>query len=147
MAARGTTALKEFGKNHRGLAVVLLLATCLRVVLALRGGQFYFPDERRYGRSCMVLSYLASGNVVGVFDYCLKKADHTGWVLVGTPAAAIQYVVMRLEHLPTDRPSLLATAWVPGTLVSLASVACIGLVYAVALRRGPARARPWRLRS
>ncbi len=118
------------------LALLLSLAFALRCALALSGGQRYFPDENRYLRCFIVLRHVERAEWRAALDQLLDSPDHTGFLAVGLGPAAAQRLALRTLGLPQTRPSVDATAWLPALLLGLASVACLGLVDAVARRAG-----------
>src|SRR5262245_53516959 len=120
------------------LALMLTLAFALRAALALAGGQRYFPDENRYLRCFIVLRHLERAEWRAALDQVLDSPDHTGFLAVGLVPAAVQRLALRAVGLPQTRSSVDATAWLPALLLGLSSVACIGLVDAVARRAGAA---------
>src|SRR5262245_8121989 len=118
------------------LALMLTLAFALRAALALSGGQRYFPDENRYLRCFIVLRHLERAEWRAALDQVLDSPDHTGFLAVGLLPAAVQRLALRAAGLPQTRPSIDATAWLPALLLGLSSVACVGLVSAIARRAG-----------
>src|SRR5262245_55245913 len=128
--------ISYFWKQHKALLVLLAVSWGVRAVLVLHGGQCYWPDETRYLRTWSVLLRLSQANLAGVLDYVLQSPDHTGFILVGGLPAVIQYITIWLLGLPVERFSVEKTMWVPAIPLSLASVASIGMTYAVARRAG-----------
>lgn len=115
---------------------LLALSFVLRVALALAGGQRFFPDENRYLRCFILLRQLERVDLRGALDEVLANPDHTGFLAVGLVPAALQRLALAALGMPQARPTVDATAWLPALLLSLASVACIGLVGAIARRAG-----------
>ena len=113
------------------LILILAASFALRVVLVLRGGQLYFPDEGRYFRSVQFVTLFAGGDLEGAFRLILSAADHTGFALLGIIPAAIQYGIERLFGAPPEK-----TLWLPALFLSMMSVLCIALVAAIARRAG-----------
>ncbi len=113
--------------------LILLLAASisLRVVLVLRGGQLYFPDEERYFRSVQFVTLFAGGDLGGALRLILGATDHTGFALLGIIPATIQLGVERLFGVLPDN-----TFWLPALFLSMMSVLCIALVAAIARRAG-----------
>jgi hypothetical protein len=122
----------------RGLLILLTAAWSLRILLVMRGGQFYWPDETRYLRSWELWSRLATRLWEPALDQVLDAPDHVGFLVAGVPLAAFHAIGLRLAGLPSDTPTLVETAWLPALLLSLASVASIALTHAVARRSGAA---------
>lgn len=121
---------------RRVLLALLAAAFLLRGALALSGGQRYFPDENRYLRCFIVLRHLERAEWRAALDQVLDSPDHTGFLAVGLLPAAAQRLALRAVGLPQTRPSVDATAWLPALLLGLSSVACVGLVAALARRTG-----------
>jgi hypothetical protein len=120
----------------RGLVLLLTVAAALRVLIVARGGQFYWPDETRYIRSWELGSRLAGGHWEQALGLVLDHPDHVGFLIAGVPLAAVHAGGLGLAGLPADTRTLARTAWLPALVLSLASVASIGLTYAVARRAG-----------
>ncbi len=126
----------RFASRQSAALAFLLIASCiLRVALVRRGGQNYFPDEIRYYR-WNLLKHLAHGDFRGGLNYVLDQPDHTGFILVVSPVAPAHKAAIRLLGLPYQWETIKETAWVGALFLSLASVACIGLTYAIARRAG-----------
>jgi hypothetical protein len=120
------------------LALLLSLGFALRAALALSGGQRYFPDENRYLRCFIVLRQIERAEWRAALDQVLDSPDHTGFLAVGLVPAALQRAYLRATGLAETRPSVDATAWLPALLLGMGSLACIGLVGALARRAGAA---------
>ena len=76
-------------QSHRiFLLLVLFASICLRVVLILSGGQFFWPDEGRYHGSLAAARALISGDLTGALQV-LHSADHLLFRVIGLiPAMA-----------------------------------------------------------
>ncbi len=116
---------------RRPLLLLLGLSCILRAVLVLRGGQLYFPDEQRYFRALQNVSVLGQGDPGGVLDLILGNPDHAGFALLATVPAAVQHGLDSISGLSQD-----STLWISALILSLMSVACIGLTAAIARRAG-----------
>src|SRR5712692_8732018 len=139
--AVGAHRMIRFASRQSAALAFLLIASCiLRVALVRRGGQNYFPDEIRYYR-WNLLKHLAHGDFRGGLNYVLDQPDHTGFILVVSPVAPAHKAAIRLLGLPYQWETIKETAWVGALFLSLASVACIGLTYAIARRAGGAGCR------
>lgn len=132
-------------KNHFFLFFLLLSSWLLRCILALSGGAFFFPDEGRYLRSRKLLSMLGHAEINNSIKYLTSQSDHTGHIVAGLVPAFFEKifaVVLGVPHLffaSTDffnfvHPSEVWSDLAPIAVIvnSLASVACIGLVYMLA---------------
>jgi hypothetical protein len=125
------------GSNAKRLLWLLLAASALlRFTLALRGGQRFFPDENRYLRSHQWLQQLEGRGWGAGLDHLLATPDHVGFTLVAAVPALLQRALIASSGLPQDRAAVDATAWLPAAVLSLASLAAIALVHAIARRSG-----------
>jgi len=102
------------------LAVILVAAAALRVVLVLRGGQNYWPDEVRYQRSAAAVEALSRGHL-GAAARSLLHPDHPLFGVLGVVPAA-------LEHAAGPNPRI------PALFFAAFSVASI-LLLALLVRR------------
>jgi hypothetical protein len=121
-------------REHAPLLLLMAAAWGLRVILLLRGGQNYFPDESRYFRTFQLISHVTHGDFGGGLNFFLEQPDHNAFILLAGPAAMAQYLLTKLLGVPWE--SMERLVWVASLYFSLASVACIGLIYALALRVG-----------
>ncbi|AGA28480.1 glycosyltransferase family 39 protein [Singulisphaera acidiphila] len=119
-----------------GLLALLLVAWCLRVVLVLRGGQCYFPDETRYFQCWGVLEHLARGELGGACDVVVGSVAHCFYTVLCCGPAVVQCGVAWLGGRPIRWVIVRDWLSVSALVLSLASVVCIGLTYAVARRAG-----------
>lgn len=103
----------------------------VRVVLVFRGGQLFFEDERLYSNAMESVILFVQGNPGGVLDLILRYPQHVGFTLLGIVPAAIQYCLDSALGLSQD-----STLWIPALILSLMSVASIGLIYAIARQAG-----------
>jgi hypothetical protein len=108
------------------LAALLAISYALRVCLAFRGGQWFWPDEARYGIARDAAYEFAHRQWGLAFRSLLGGADHVLFRWIGLPVAAIEYLV------GGNHPALAACYF------GLFSVGVIYLVWAVALRAGAA---------
>jgi hypothetical protein len=122
-------------KPYRWLASLAIVSTLLRVILVLRGGQYYWPDEGRILRTWVVLKRPA-----GALDYILQvgpmNPSHWFYTILAIPFALVQALYMRLRGIPLNTETVKAYLWVMALGTCLFSVACIILVYMVAKRAG-----------
>ncbi len=72
------------------LAGLFALSYVLRVSLALRGGQAYWPDEARFGVSRDAAFNLAGGHWRAALEELLRGSDHVLFRWVGLPVAALE---------------------------------------------------------
>ncbi|WP_406696818.1 hypothetical protein V5E97_38100 [Singulisphaera sp. Ch08] len=118
------------------LLILLLLAWCPRIVLVLRGGQCYFPDETRYFQCWGVLKHLACGELGQAGDAVVDSVAHCFYTVICCVPAVAQCVVARLAGRTMRWVIIFEWLSVSTLILSLASVACIGLTYAIARRAG-----------
>jgi hypothetical protein len=112
------------------LILLLALASLLRVVLVVQGGQLYWPDERLYTQ-VLDLFDLHRGHPFEIVKALVATQDHLGFALISAVPAAIQF---ELGHALSRSDNGLMI--LPGLLLSQASVLSIALVYAIARRAG-----------
>jgi hypothetical protein len=134
----------SFAEGRRGVAgwlvgawPILIASLLIRVELARRGGQLYWPDEQNYLLAQPVLELLGRGAPLAAIEQVLRvthQAYHTGWLLVALLPMAVQ-----LAATPATSGLGTEPLWISAAVLSLASVGCIGLTYAVARRCGAGR--------
>jgi hypothetical protein len=112
------------------LLLLLALASLLRVMLVVQGGQLYWPDERLYIQVLDVFN-LHQGRWFNILKALFSTQDHLGFALLSAPIAAVQLAIGHALSRSGDGLMLL-----PGILLSQASVVSIALVYAIARRAG-----------
>ncbi len=132
----------------RERASILLLAGAtwtLRIALAWRGGQFYFPDEEHYFIAYTLLAQspglfrhlLAGAAFPASYDYVLTHPEHIGYAPIAMLADLVRIAAAWLVGLPdykVIRPE--SPFWVSAGFLSVASVMVIVLTYALARRAG-----------
>lgn len=122
-------------RPYHWLASLAIVSTLLRVILVLRGGQLYWPDESRILRTWVVLKRPS-----GALDYILHAGpmnpSHWFYTFLAIPFALVQALYMWLRGIPLNTETVKAYIWVMALGTSLFSVACIILVYMVAKRAG-----------
>jgi hypothetical protein len=106
------------------LAALLITAAALRIWLIVQGGQYYWPDEKRYRGSHVLLAAL--------------RGDTTSLQnTLGEPAAlmlkTVGLVPARIEELVGDNPH------VPALVFGSCSLVCIWLIAVIARRLGGSR--------
>ncbi|SIO44457.1 hypothetical protein SAMN05444166_4778 [Singulisphaera sp. GP187] len=118
------------------ILILLLLAWCPRIVLVLQGGQCYFPDETRYFLCWNVLGHLARVELGRAADVVVNSVAHCFYPVICCVPAAVQCTVVRLSGQSIRWGIIREWLSVSALILSLASVACIGLTYAIARRAG-----------
>lgn len=117
----------------------MLVAALLRLVLVLRGGQYFDWDEVRYGGSTTwMFAYVSTGHFREAMDMLLRAPDHPGFRIVGLPLAFFHVASAWPTALPITEMRYPTGEWLPAFLLSLASVCSIGLTYSLGLRAGAA---------
>src|SRR6185369_17093579 len=116
------------------LLLLLALASLLRVMLVVQGGQLYWPDERLYIQVLDIFD-LHQGHWFDILKALVSTQDHLGFALLSAPIAAVQFAIGHALSRTGDGLMLL-----PGIVLSQASVVSIALVYAIARRTGRDRA-------
>jgi hypothetical protein len=112
------------------LLLLLALASLLRLMLVVQGGQLYWPDERLYTQVLDIFD-LHQGHWFDILKALFSTQDHLGFALISAPIGAVQ---LAIGHALSRSGSGLML--LPGIVLSQASVASIALVYAVARRTG-----------
>jgi hypothetical protein len=79
---------------------VLLVSSVLRWILILRGGQFYFPDESRYGIAQDALVLLLDGKVKTALLTLLDELAHIGFKLTALIPALFENIFDTTLALP-----------------------------------------------
>jgi hypothetical protein len=115
------------------LLLLLALASLLRLMLVVQGGQLYWPDERLYSQVLDIFD-LHQGHWFDILKALFSTQEHLGFALISAPIAAVQFAIGHALSRTGNGLMLL-----PGILLSQASVVSIALVYAVARRAGRER--------
>src|SRR6185369_3632815 len=71
------------------LLPLLALASLLRVMLVVQGGQQYWPDERLYTQVLDIFD-LHQGHWFDILKALFSTQDHLGFALLSAPIAAVQ---------------------------------------------------------
>lgn len=115
---------------QRPLVLLLALASLLRLVLVVQGGQLYWPDERLYTQVLDIFD-LHRGHWFDIVKALFSTQDHLGFALISAAPAAFQFSIG--HALSRSGNGLMM---IPGIVLSQASVVSIALVYAIARRAG-----------
>jgi len=108
--------------SRRILIGVLGVSLLLRILLILSGGQDYWPDELRYGRSRVAVHAMRTGAWASARE-ALSSPDHFLFAVMGLLPAALE-------------PSARLDSRVPALFFALFSVASILLIYGILRRLG-----------
>lgn len=111
--------------------IMMMIGYALRLVLVIRGGQYYWSDEHRYIRVYEIYSELFANGPGDALYSLLQYADHTGFTLIAMTISPLQLALSVGLH---GRPEFFL--WIPAAALAMSSVACIGLVYALARKAG-----------
>ena len=112
------------------LLLLLAVASLLRVMLVVQGGQLYWPDERLYTQVLDIFD-VHRGQWFDILKALFSSQDHLGFALLNAPIAAVQFAIGHALSRSGDGLMVL-----PGIVLSQASVVSIALVYAIARRAG-----------
>lgn len=104
------------------LWLILSIAFVLRIILVVRGGQFYWSDERLYLTSRIATDLFVAGET-GLSMRAVLGAEHLLFKVIGLIPAFAEQVVGGTSRLP-------------GVFFALFSVASIWIVWRIALRLG-----------
>lgn len=102
---------------------ILFVSLVLRVMLVVQGGQYYFPDERRYEYSKEVASAMLQKNFTQAFYELTKRPVHFGYEAIAVIPALIQSLFQ-------------LTPATPAIFFSIFSVLNLYLIWKLALRTG-----------
>jgi hypothetical protein len=100
-----------------------LVSFVLRVVLATRGGQFFWTDESRYGICRAAAAQFAEGRIRAGLDILFSSADHLLFKVIGVVPALL------------ERPFGNAP-WIAAVFFGSFSVIVIYLVWRLVLKQG-----------
>lgn len=136
LASQAGPEVTSGSRTRLALGALLVVAFLLRAILVWNGGQGYWPDEVRYLRSWQLFANLSERNLWEALRTLHASTDHLGFTVVGLALVVPQAVAMAFGPPPVLHSAAGATIWVPALALSLASVASIGLVFALARRAG-----------
>ena len=125
------SAMRGFLRRHRALLLVLAVAWILRLGIVLRGGQACFGDESRYNSSLSAANRAVHGELASAVRTVWESHGHVGFVLLMMPVAIVECL-----HAPPRGDFEEEELILPALFLSTVSVACIALVYALALALG-----------
>lgn len=105
------------------MGAVLVLALALRIVLVVRGGQMFWPDEDRYDFSRFAARHLLAGHGRAAADDLFQSPDHLLFKVAG--------VLPALVEVATAAPP-----WVPGLFFAAVSTWVLLLIARAARAAG-----------
>ena len=124
------------------LLILMLVAYLLRLLLFINGGQFFFPDERRYQRRAVsAAESLFQADFRSAIDRVLAYDKHHGFTAVGLVPAFMHRFVFNLNPRPYYSWN---TYWlsrdndyrISALVFAIPSVLSIGMIYLLARRAG-----------
>jgi hypothetical protein len=116
----GTT---NFFKKYYFVISILFVSSVLRWILILRGGQFYFPDESRYGIAQDALVLLLEGKVKTALLTLMGELAHVGFKITALIPALFENVFN-------------TTLALPAIFFSFFSILNLLLIWMIALKAG-----------
>lgn len=119
------------------LLVMLLAAALVRVVLILQGGQFYFPDETRYGRGALIYLGLL-GNQPDQVRLMFSSPEHAGFTVLTALLVPVQHLFAQLTAHDnwSNTANFYASAHIAALLLGGFSVVTLWLIHRLALAAG-----------
>ena len=82
-SALGAAPSKKVSRSKSILVAILAVSVLLRVGIAYRGGQFFWPDESRYTLSIDAVRAMGEGHYAAAAKQVFGHADHTFFSVVG----------------------------------------------------------------
>lgn len=113
----------NFIKKHHFVISILLISSILRWILILRGGQFYFPDESRYGIAQNALALLLDGKVKTALLVLVNELAHVGFKITALIPALFENIFD-------------TTLALPAIFFSFFSILNLFLIWMIALKAG-----------
>ena len=115
--------LKNFFTEPPFVIVTLFISSVLRWILILRGGQFYFSDESRYGIAQDALVLMLEGKVRTGLLTLLDELAHVGFKLTALIPALFEHIFD-------------TTLILPAIFFSFFSILNLFLIWKIALKAG-----------
>lgn len=125
------------------LWLLLVASAVMRVVLAVRGGQFFDYDEYRYLAGVDVFYLWTAGYPWEALLEAAGRNAHPLFALMVQPAILVHSLVASLAGETPSEVTGAVTAWVPAAMNGMASVLVIALVYAIAHRSAARQDEAW----
>ncbi len=127
------------------LALLMLIAYCLRLLLIINGGQLFHPDELRYYRAIETTKHIFKADIKNAVKTLLKYEFHQGIALAKLAPALFHRLIHSLNH---DDNLMWKDLWhtppqnfrLPALIFALPSVLCIGMIYLIQRQAGAAEA-------
>lgn len=124
------------------LLILMFAAYLLRLLLIVKGGQFYFPDESRYQRrSVSAVDSLFQADYRSALDKVLAYDKHHGFTAVALAPALFHRAIF---HINPPAGLTWTTYWLnrdndyraSALIFAMPSVLCIAMMYFLARRAG-----------
>ena len=94
------TRAKDFFNEYYYVISVLFISGILRWILILRGGQFYFPDESRYGIAQDAMVLFLEGKVKTAIITLVGELAHIGFKVTALIPALFENLLETTLILP-----------------------------------------------
>ncbi|HVM61520.1 MAG TPA: hypothetical protein VMV72_11715 [Verrucomicrobiae bacterium] len=115
---------------------LVCLSVALRWWLVFAGGQYWFPDERRFWWSGIVLYRLGQGQWKQALEPILDWNQHPGFTCLGCVPIAIHWAWAGLTGMSIGQIPFESTVRFSAAILSLASVVVILLIGVIVRRAG-----------
>ena len=120
----------------RAIILIMCVSIAIRAILVLRGGQYFDLDEGRYAMAAGIFELLADGRVNAAVETIVNSPDHLGFRIIGLVPAFFHTITASLNGVSVAETRHAAGEWLPAMVLSLTSVASVGLTYGLATRLG-----------
>lgn len=90
MVATNMPQDRELLRTRLSLALILVMSVAIRVVLAARGGQFFWTDEGRYGVSRGAVTDILEGHFRAGLNQLFSSADHLFFKVIGVVPSLVE---------------------------------------------------------
>lgn len=88
------------GEIRHWLWLILIISAALRLMLIIKGGQQFWPDESRYIESRIAVNRIASGNTYEAWQGLLGAPEHILYKIVGLIPAWSELLSGESQHGP-----------------------------------------------
>ena len=123
------------------LFAMMLVAYALRILLIVNGGQFYHPDEQRYGRAVAAAEHFYQGRFTDAFIGLLRYENHHGAAAATVLPAIFHRIIYGLNHEDGSLSGKLFETppkdfRIAALIFAIPSVLSIGMIYLIARQAG-----------
>ena len=115
---------------------LVCLSVGLRWCLVLRGGQFYFLDEKRFWWSGLVVYWFHEGHWRKALEPILDWNQHPGFTCLGCVPVAVHWACAATMGMSIGQIPFESTVRFSAAVLSMASVVSIVLIAAIVRRAG-----------